>query len=421
MPWCRGAWCCLTPFLALVPPSLALPLGVVLAVACGCAPFPARVPRSAAGYPSSSFCVAAFFTLLSTLRWSALLPGVHFPLPHLPPCVCFGMLRCLLPHFLGPLLPLILDPARQTKGGGVGCLGGGGLDDDMRTSLAVVVVCIVAAAVPPRVACACVAVSWFFSIPLVRRWRHIREWRAWHLVVWSHGERVRCCCRCLWAAGIPLALLVCARLFAVACTHTMHSSFRGVGGLFVRCLLLPASVHCCGILPCRVWQGRGSQFSCVCVRGVGGVSLIPSLPCSIPSHPRLSAPFLLFHTRAVLSLAAALFSIPRGVWLPPCFCARAFFSRFLLPSSPFIPFCFLTASPVCMYSVALHTLLCLRRLACVCKVWAYLSLPMQVGRACSLGYTSSVTLSVSAVLAASSCVSFTPPRSRCDLLWARAL
>ena len=41
--WCRGAWCCIPPFVAPVPPSLALPRGVVLAVACGCAPFPARV------------------------------------------------------------------------------------------------------------------------------------------------------------------------------------------------------------------------------------------------------------------------------------------------------------------------------------------------------------------------------------------
>ena len=48
-------------------------------------------PHSAAGFPSSSFCVAAFFTLSSTIRWSALFPGLYFSLPHLRPCVCFSI------------------------------------------------------------------------------------------------------------------------------------------------------------------------------------------------------------------------------------------------------------------------------------------------------------------------------------------
>ena len=65
---------------------------------------------------------------------------------------------------------------------------------------------------------------------------------------------------------------------------------------------------------------------------------------------------------------AVLFSIPGGVWPPLCFCAPAFSYRFFLPSSPFIPFCFFAASHVCMYSVALHTLLCLRRPVCGCVV-----------------------------------------------------
>ena len=74
---------------------------------------------------------------------------------------------CLLPCVLGPLLPLLLDPVKQRRGGGVGCCGGGGLDDDMYTSLAVMGVCVPAAAVSPNVVCVCVAVCWFFSIPLV--------------------------------------------------------------------------------------------------------------------------------------------------------------------------------------------------------------------------------------------------------------
>ena len=180
---------------------------------------------------------------------------------------------------------------------------------------------------------------------------------------------------------------------------------------------------CCGLVPCRVWAGRGWLFSCVCGRGVGGVSRIPSLPCFIPSALWSPAPFLLVHARAVLSLAAALFlfSILGGVWHPPCFCARAFFCRFFLPSSPFIPFCLFAASLVCMCSVALHTLLCLRRLVCVCMAWAYLSLPMHVGRECSLGYTSLATIHLSAVLAALSGISLTPPWSRRDVLWACVL
>ena len=131
---------------------------------------PARVPRSAADYPSSSFRAAALFTLSLTLRWSALLPGVHFSLPHLLPCLCFGIFPCLLPRFLGPLLPLLLDPVRHRKGGGVGCCGSVGLNNDMHTSLGLVGVCVVAVAVSPNVACVWVAVLWFFSIPLVRRW-----------------------------------------------------------------------------------------------------------------------------------------------------------------------------------------------------------------------------------------------------------
>ena len=161
-------------------------------------------------------------------------------------------------------------------------------------------------------------------------------------------------------------------------------------------------------------------FLCVCGRGLGGVSRIPSLPCSF--HPLLGFR-LLVNARAVLSLVAALFlfSIPGGVRPPPCFCARAFFSRFFLPSSPFKTFCPFAASLMCMCSVALHTLLCLRQLVCVCIVWAYLWIPVHVGCPCSPGYTSSVTMLLSVVLAASSCVSFTPPRSRCDLLWTCAL
>ena len=73
----------------------------------------------------------------------------------------------------------------------------------------------------------CVAGSGFFSIPLVRRWRPMRAWRVSGLFVPSHGERVCCRCGCLWAPGISLALVVCAFFFAVACTHTIHSSFRG--------------------------------------------------------------------------------------------------------------------------------------------------------------------------------------------------
>ena len=144
----------------------------------------------------------------------------------------------------------------------------------------------------------------------------------------------------------------------------------------------------------QCWGGRGWLFLCVCVRGVGGVSCFPPLPCSIPPPPWLLAPFLLVHALAVLPLAAALGglvfhtwwccfcwrwgALGAGVWLSLCSCPRAFFSRFFFPSSPFIPFCFSAASLIaCMYSVALHTLLRLRRLACVsmgitfCSLWGH--------------------------------------------------
>ena len=146
---------------------------------------------------------------------------------------------------------------------------------------------------------------------------------------------------------------------------------------------------------------------CLCAQS-GGLSCIPLLPPSIPSPPWLLAPFLLVHALAVLPLAAALGclvfhtswcclcwrsgALGGGVWLPPCFCAHALFSNFFLPSSPFIPFCFSAASLIaCMYSVALHTLLCLRRLVCVSMVIAFAPYAGVRGWACSLGYTSLVT------------------------------
>ena len=125
----------------------------------------------------------------------------------------------------------------------------------------------------------------------------------------------------------------------------------------------------------------------------------PALFCPLLSFWRPSCFFKLVQFFRWRRPQAVLFSIPGGVCRPPCFCARASFSRIFLLSSPFIPFCFFAASLPCMYSVALHTSLCLRRLVCVCIVWAYLSLPMHVGWACSLGYTSSLTILLSAVLA----------------------
>ena len=51
-----------------------------------------------------------------------------------------------------------------------------------------------------------------------------------------------------------------------------------------------------------------------CVRGVGGVSRISPLPCSIPFPPWLPAPFLLVHALAALPLAAALGGLVLHTW-----------------------------------------------------------------------------------------------------------
>ena len=185
VPWCRGAWCCLPSVLTMLHPSLALPRGVVLALACGCAPFLACIPHSAAGYPPSSFFVAALFTLSSTLCCSVLLPDVHFHLPHLRPCVWLRFFLRLLPRSLGPPPCVLLGPVRERKDGGGGHCEGGGIDDDIGecTSLAMVGVYVAAAAMSPNVVCVCVAVSWFFSIPLVRRWRPMRVWLGMECLV----------------------------------------------------------------------------------------------------------------------------------------------------------------------------------------------------------------------------------------------
>ena len=139
-------------------PPLLRYLLVLCAVACGCAPLPACVPRLAARHPPSSCFVGALFTLSSNLRWSALLRGVHFPLPRLGPCVWLGFFLCLLPRYPGAPPSLLLRPVRKRKDGGVGYCGGGGIDDDigMCTSLAVVGVCVATAGLSPNVVCVCV-------------------------------------------------------------------------------------------------------------------------------------------------------------------------------------------------------------------------------------------------------------------------
>ena len=182
-----------------------------------------------------------------------------------------------------------------------------------------------------------------------------------------------------------LLLLLCS----VADTHTVRFSFCGVGVFFVRVrfsspsLRLGPGVICCGLVPCRMRLVRrrqcggnvGGCFFGFCMRRVGGVSCISLPPCSIPSPPWLLAAFLLVHAPAVLPLAVALGglvihtwqcclcwrsgALGGVVWLPPCFCARAFSSCFFLHSSTVIPFFFFAASVIaCMYSVALHTLIC---------------------------------------------------------------
>ena len=148
-----------------------------------------------------------------------------------------------------------------------------------------------------------------------------------------------------------------------------------------------------------MWGERGWSFLFV-----GGVSCIPLFSCSIPSPPWLPAAFLLFHALAVLLLAAALGGLVlhtwwcclcwrsgalcRGVWLPPCLCARAFSPCFRLPSSSVTLFCFFAGSLIaCMYLVALHTLLCLWRLVCVSMGIPFAPYADVRGWACSLGYT----------------------------------
>ena len=363
--WC--AWClCGVCFLVGVW-RCGVCRGVILAVACACAPFPTRVPRSAAGYPSSSFCVASFFTLSPTLRWSALLPGVHFSLPHLRPCVCFGIFPCLPPRSLGPLPPLLLDPLRQRKGGGVSCCGGGGLNNDMRSSLAVVGVCVVAAAVSSIVACGRVAVSWYFSIPLVLRWRPMRAWRAWGLVVRSHAQRVPCCCCCLWAPGIPLALLVCACFLRWhALIPSIHLSAVLVASSCVVSLFPPRS-RCYGLVPCRVWGGVGCG-SFVFVGAGWGVC------CVFLPSPALFRLLLGFRRPSCL-LTLVRFS----PWWRPCSC-----SPYLVACGPLRAFVHVLSSPASFSLLApAYLFASSRRLSCVCVRLHLKKVPTRTDHCCT--------------------------------------
>ena len=192
--------------------------------------------------------------------------------------------------------------------------------------------------------------------------------------------------------------------------HSYHQFFfpRCVGGHSVRVcfsspsLCLGPSVVLCRLVPCRTRPvGRrqcgggvgGGSFVFVCAEWVvAGVSHpFPALSLLLLAFRRPSCLFMLLRFFRWRRSWAVLFSRPGalcgGVWLPPCF-----FSRYLLPSSPFIPFCFSAASLVaCMFSVALHTLLCLRRLVCVSMGIPFAPYAGVRGWACSLGYTSLVT------------------------------
>ena len=93
---CRGAWCCPLS-VPLVPPFPVLCCGVVLVMCLPC-PFPRALPSLGCWLPPVSFVVSSLFTLSSTLRWPALLPGMHlFPASALVFVSVF-----LLVCFLGP-------------------------------------------------------------------------------------------------------------------------------------------------------------------------------------------------------------------------------------------------------------------------------------------------------------------------------
>ena len=118
---CRGAWCCLSP-VPLVPPSPVLRCGVVLAVCLPC-PLPCARPLLGCWIPPVSFLASWLFTLSSTLRWLALLPGMHFFTASALVCVSVFFLACFLGPGSGPLLSLLLGPVRQGEDGGVWAFG----------------------------------------------------------------------------------------------------------------------------------------------------------------------------------------------------------------------------------------------------------------------------------------------------------
>ena len=102
----------------------------------------------------------------------------------------------------------------------------------------------------------------------------------------------------------------------------------------------------------------GGSYVFVCLGlVVCRVSLpFPSLSLLLLGFRRPSCLFMLLRFFRWWRFLAVLFSIPGclcsrpgalggGVYLSPCFCARAFLSRFFLPSSPIIPFCF-SAAPL---------------------------------------------------------------------------
>ena len=276
-------------------------------------PLRAHVLRSSAGYLSSSFCVAAFFTLSSTLCWSALLPGVHFSQPHLRPCVCFSIFPCLLPRFLGPLLPLLLDPVRQRKGGGVNCCGVGGRNDDMRTWLAVVGVCVVAAAVSPNVACACVAVSWFFSLPLVRRWGPMRACvGVGCLVPWP-------------ACTSPLLLLVgtghtscssCMRVFSPGPMHSYQPFFFPRCWRPLRASSLPSRLSPLVVDLCPVGCGGAWVVVSLCLLAHGGRCAAYSFPPLLYSVPSLVSGAVLACSRSCGSFVGRSLVPVLHTWWP---------------------------------------------------------------------------------------------------------
>ena len=340
---------------------------------------------------------------------------------------------CLLPRSLGPLLPLFIDPVRQRKGRvwAVAGVAASMMTCSLRCR------CWVSTLLRRR----CL-LTWSLCVSLCRVSSPYHLYGVGTLcvgigcLVTSRPCMLPLPClhllvgfiTCLRASGILLARLVCA-CFLLQWQALIPSI--PLSAVFVTSLSvvspsrLGLGVICCALVPCRV-RGGGVGCGSFVFADASGRFVAYSFPALLSLVPSLASCALLACSPSCGSSVGGGLGRSCFPYLVACGPLRAFVHVLSSPAS------FSLLAPSYPFASSRRLLRVCIRLHCIsCFACGGLYVLLQYGHtfrslcmrgwACFLVSTYSVTILLSAALAASLCVSFTPPRSRCDLLWACAL